>query len=71
MAGQTERAVLDAFRIRDALIARQVRWTQGPASDDGPREGRGSGIDGDGRLLVGTDAGETVALDSGEVHLVA
>ena len=66
-----ERSVLDAFRIRDALIARQVRWTQGAGSAGESREGRGSGIDADGRLLVGTDDGEMVALDSGEVHLIA
>ena len=64
-------AVLDAFRIRDALIARQVRWTQGAGSVQEQREGRGSGIDADGRLLVDTGAGDTVALDSGEVHLIA
>ena len=63
--------MLDAFRIRDALIARQVRWTERAGSVEGPREGRGSGIDADGRLLVETAAGETVALDSGEVHLIA
>jgi BirA family transcriptional regulator, biotin operon repressor / biotin---[acetyl-CoA-carboxylase] ligase len=65
---RSERAVLDAFRIRDALIARQVRWTEGPGNE--PRQGRGCGIDADGRLLVSTAEGET-ALDSGEVHLVA
>lgn len=64
-----EHAVLDAFRIRDALIARQVRWTQGAASAGELREGRGSGIDADGRLLVSSADGGTVALDSGEVHL--
>jgi BirA family biotin operon repressor/biotin-[acetyl-CoA-carboxylase] ligase len=73
-----ESVVLDAFRIRDGLIARRVRWTQGrsdsaacPASAAEPRQGRGSGIDADGRLLVRTTEGETVALDSGEVHLIA
>jgi biotin-(acetyl-CoA carboxylase) ligase len=75
----SEPAVLDAFRIRDALIARRVQWTQGAASASAsaspsaaePREGRGSGIDAEGRLLVSTAEGETVALDSGEVHLIA
>jgi len=65
-----ERSVLDAFRIRDALITRQVRWVQGSAADAPPREGRASGIDDDGRLLVSTGDGEMVVLDSGEVHLV-
>jgi BirA family transcriptional regulator, biotin operon repressor / biotin---[acetyl-CoA-carboxylase] ligase len=54
--------VLDAVRARDALLAKGVRWAGG--------EGRGAGIDGDGRLLVATDAG-TVTLDAGEVHLLA
>jgi biotin-(acetyl-CoA carboxylase) ligase len=66
-----ERAVLDAFRIRDALIARQIRWVQGGGADAEPREGRASGIDDHGRLLVSTGDGEPIALDSGEVHLTA
>jgi BirA family biotin operon repressor/biotin-[acetyl-CoA-carboxylase] ligase len=66
-----EQTVLDAFRIRDALIGHQVRWVQGGAPDAQSREGRAFGIDADGRLLVSTDDGGTVALDSGEVHLIA
>jgi BirA family transcriptional regulator, biotin operon repressor / biotin---[acetyl-CoA-carboxylase] ligase len=54
-------AVLEAVRARDALLGAQVRWAGG--------EGRGAGIDEDGRLLVETGAG-VVALDAGEVHLV-
>ncbi len=54
-------AVLEAVRARDALLGEQVRWAGG--------EGRGAGIDEDGRLLVNTGAGD-VALDAGEVHLV-
>jgi BirA family transcriptional regulator, biotin operon repressor / biotin---[acetyl-CoA-carboxylase] ligase len=54
-------AVLDAFRARDALRGRRVRWTHG--------EGTADGIDGDGRLVVVADDG-TVALDAGEVHLL-
>ncbi len=54
-------AVLEAVRARDALLGMQVRWAGG--------EGRGAGIDDDGRLLVETEAG-VVALDAGEVHLV-
>jgi BirA family biotin operon repressor/biotin-[acetyl-CoA-carboxylase] ligase len=53
-------SVLDAVRARDALLGRWVRWSGG--------SGRGAGIDGDGRLVVATDAGH-VALDAGEVHL--
>jgi BirA family biotin operon repressor/biotin-[acetyl-CoA-carboxylase] ligase len=54
--------VLSAVRERDALLGRPVRWSGG--------SGTGVGIDGEGRLVVETEAG-TVALDSGEVHLVA
>jgi BirA family biotin operon repressor/biotin-[acetyl-CoA-carboxylase] ligase len=53
--------VLEAVRRRDALLDRDVRWASG--------QGRGVGIDGDGRLVVATDAGR-VALDAGEVHLL-
>ena len=53
-------AVLEAVRARDALLGRPVRW--------GGRTGTGAGIDGEGRLVVRTDAGE-VRLDAGEVHL--
>jgi BirA family biotin operon repressor/biotin-[acetyl-CoA-carboxylase] ligase len=53
--------VLDAFRARDALLDRPVRWAGG--------EGRGAGVDGDGRLVVLTPQG-TIALDAGEVHLL-
>jgi biotin-(acetyl-CoA carboxylase) ligase len=49
-------------RGRDALLNRPVRWLGG--------EGRGAGIDSEGRLLVATDGGQ-VALDAGEVHLGA
>lgn len=54
--------VLAAVRERDALLGRQIRWAAG--------EGEGAGIDGDGRLVVLTHRGR-VALDAGEVHLVA
>lgn len=53
--------VLDAFRARDALLGGDVRWAEG--------DGRGAGIDCDGRLLVDTGSGR-VALDAGEVHLL-
>ena len=52
--------VLEAVRDRDALLDRPVRWAGG--------EGRGAGIDAEGRLLVTTDDGQ-IALDAGEVHL--
>ena len=53
--------VLEAVRVRDALLGRQVKWAGG--------EGTGAGIDGDGRLVVCTGDGR-VALEAGEVHLV-
>ncbi len=56
----SEDEVLEAFRKRDALLHQPVRWAGG--------EGRGAGIDGDGRLVVATGGG-TVALEAGEVHL--
>jgi BirA family transcriptional regulator, biotin operon repressor / biotin---[acetyl-CoA-carboxylase] ligase len=54
--------LLGAVRERDALRGREVRWAGG--------RGVGAGIDSAGRLVVLTDAG-TVALDAGEVHLLA
>jgi BirA family biotin operon repressor/biotin-[acetyl-CoA-carboxylase] ligase len=54
-------AVLDAFRARDALAGRTIRWAAG--------EGVAAGLDADGRLLVDTADGARVALDAGEVHL--
>jgi BirA family biotin operon repressor/biotin-[acetyl-CoA-carboxylase] ligase len=66
----SEAAVLDAFRVRDALLGRELRWEQG-AGAERVREGRGAGIDGDGRLQVQTADGQTLALDSGEAHLTA
>jgi BirA family transcriptional regulator, biotin operon repressor / biotin---[acetyl-CoA-carboxylase] ligase len=53
-------ALLGTVRGRDALLGREVRWSDG--------RGAGAGIDESGRLLVATPAG-TVALDAGEVHL--
>jgi BirA family transcriptional regulator, biotin operon repressor / biotin---[acetyl-CoA-carboxylase] ligase len=55
--------VLDAVRARDALYGLAVRWADG--------QGRADGIDPEGRLLVQTAAGGRVALDAGEVHLLA
>jgi BirA family biotin operon repressor/biotin-[acetyl-CoA-carboxylase] ligase len=59
---QDRAAVLAAFRARDALAGRDVRWQHGA--------GVGAGIDDAGRLLVDrSDGGGRVALDAGEVHL--
>ena len=57
---EPQEAVLAAFRARDALLGRPLRWDGG--------SGIGAGVDGDGRLVV--SAGERrLALDAGEVHL--
>jgi BirA family transcriptional regulator, biotin operon repressor / biotin---[acetyl-CoA-carboxylase] ligase len=58
--GAPAQAVLEAWRARDALLGRSVRWQNG--------EGTAAGIDDDGTLLVDTSGGR-VALDAGEVHL--
>jgi BirA family biotin operon repressor/biotin-[acetyl-CoA-carboxylase] ligase len=55
-------AILDAYRARDGLLGREVRWQRG--------HGVAVGVDDSGRLLVDR-AGGVVALDAGEVHLVA
>ncbi len=54
------RAVLEAVRVRDALLGHAVRWHAG--------HGEAAGIDGEGRLVVRTDDGQ-LALEAGEVHL--
>src|SRR3954452_16680637 len=54
--------VLAAWRSRDALLGRTVRWA------NGSREGVAAGVDGSGALLVETRNGR-VTLDAGEVHL--
>jgi len=56
------RAVLDAWRARDALRGREVRWAAGT--------GTAAGVDDDGRLLVELAGGGRTALDAGEVHLL-
>jgi BirA family biotin operon repressor/biotin-[acetyl-CoA-carboxylase] ligase len=54
--------LLAEVRARDALLGQPVRWAGG--------EGRGDGIDGDGRLVVITPDRGRVTLEAGEVHLV-
>jgi BirA family biotin operon repressor/biotin-[acetyl-CoA-carboxylase] ligase len=53
-------AIVAAWRERDVLLGKGVRWAGG--------EGIAAGLDKDGALLVETDSGR-VALDAGEVHL--
>jgi BirA family transcriptional regulator, biotin operon repressor / biotin---[acetyl-CoA-carboxylase] ligase len=52
---------LAAWRERDALLGRRVRWDGG--------EGTAAGVSEAGALIVETDAGRA-ELDAGEVHLV-
>jgi len=54
--------VLAAWRSRDALLGRPVRW------ENGSKEGRAAGVDDSGALIVETPDGR-VTLDAGEVHL--
>jgi BirA family biotin operon repressor/biotin-[acetyl-CoA-carboxylase] ligase len=54
--------VLAAWRSRDALLGRPVRWS------NGANEGVAAGVDDSGALIVETDDGP-VTLDAGEVHL--
>jgi BirA family transcriptional regulator, biotin operon repressor / biotin---[acetyl-CoA-carboxylase] ligase len=54
--------MLQAVRVRDALLGQTVTWAGGTA--------RGAGIDEHGRLLVETAEGRQ-ALNAGEVHLAS
>ena len=53
--------IVESWGKRDALLGRTVRWQDG--------EGRATGIDKNGALLVETTSGR-VLLDAGEVHLL-
>jgi BirA family transcriptional regulator, biotin operon repressor / biotin---[acetyl-CoA-carboxylase] ligase len=59
---QQSAALLSAYRERDALRGRAVRWQHGA--------GVAAGIDDSGRLLVDRDDGVRTALEAGEVHLI-
>jgi BirA family biotin operon repressor/biotin-[acetyl-CoA-carboxylase] ligase len=59
-AGEAD--TIAAYRARDALAGREIRWG---AADSGTA----LGIADDGRLLVRDASGEELALDAGEVHL--
>jgi BirA family transcriptional regulator, biotin operon repressor / biotin---[acetyl-CoA-carboxylase] ligase len=54
--------VLAAWRSRDALLGRAVRWS------NGSKHGIAAGVDDSGALIVETRDGR-VTLDAGEVHL--
>ena len=53
--------VLTAWRARDALRGKEVRWDAG--------SGTAAGVDDGGALLVDTAQGR-IKLDAGEVHLL-
>jgi BirA family biotin operon repressor/biotin-[acetyl-CoA-carboxylase] ligase len=53
--------VLGAWRERDALRGRRIRWEGG--------SGTAAGVDDTGALLVDLDDGRSTILDAGEVHL--
>jgi BirA family biotin operon repressor/biotin-[acetyl-CoA-carboxylase] ligase len=53
--------LLAAWRTRDALLGRPIRWAAG--------SGTAAGIDGEGRLVVELPDGGRTSLDAGEVHL--
>jgi BirA family transcriptional regulator, biotin operon repressor / biotin---[acetyl-CoA-carboxylase] ligase len=55
-------SIIEGWRERDALLGRDVRWQGG--------EGKATGIDDSGALMVDTVAGR-VTLDAGEVHLLS
>jgi BirA family biotin operon repressor/biotin-[acetyl-CoA-carboxylase] ligase len=59
--GAGPETLLAEIRARDALLGHPVSWAEG--------EGRGEGIDGEGRLVVITPDRGRVTLDAGEVHL--
>ena len=54
-------SVLDAWRSRDLLLGKEVRWGGG--------SGIAAGLDDSGALVVDTESGP-VTLDAGEVHLL-
>ena len=59
--GESSAAVVAAWRQRDALIGKQIRWQEGTAV--------AAGIDDDGALIARLPDGAEVTLDAGEVHL--
>lgn len=54
--------ILAAWRARDALLGREIRWDGG--------SGEAEGVDDSGRLLVRSGGGAVARLSSGEVHLL-
>jgi len=65
---QAQEETLAAFRERDALVGRELRWVGGAsAAEEG--SGTARGVDERGNLVVETGDGERIALGSGEVSL--
>jgi BirA family transcriptional regulator, biotin operon repressor / biotin---[acetyl-CoA-carboxylase] ligase len=60
---------LAAWRERDALRGRQVRWSESAGTAQTAAAGVAEGVDDAGRLLVRRENGGLATLDSGEVHL--
>jgi len=58
---ERQERLLDAYRGRDALLHREIRWQRG--------SGVAAGIDDGGRLLVDCHDGTRAALEAGEAHL--
>jgi BirA family transcriptional regulator, biotin operon repressor / biotin---[acetyl-CoA-carboxylase] ligase len=72
--GKPIESTLEAWRARDALLGREIRWSAHgierlAGSDRHPASGRASGIDEAGRLIVTLADGSIETLDAGEVHL--
>jgi BirA family transcriptional regulator, biotin operon repressor / biotin---[acetyl-CoA-carboxylase] ligase len=73
--GEPADALLESWRMRDALYGRDIAWDTSRQSLDarGPHtpgaRGRAEGIDDKGALLVRREDGTTTALSAGEVHL--
>ncbi len=59
--GESDGAILEAWRARDALCGREISWSEG--------RGVAEGIDGEGRLVVALPGGGHTALGAGEIHL--
>ena len=61
--GEDGEAILGAWRERDALRGREIRWNGG--------SGVAAGVDASGQLVVDLPGGGKTALRAGEVHLSA
>lgn len=71
--GEPAERTLQAWRSRDALVGREVTWTEGATGESAEvsRHGRAAGIDDLGRLVVEVAEGGSTLLGAGDVHLHA